>query len=95
MTFAVGTKVGPYEIIALIEAGGMGEVYKARDTRLGCIVEIKKAKERQGLQLIEELDSRDSLFQVLQFSQFLLNFLILHNLRANFLFLVFPLFCLF
>src|SRR5262249_49913365 len=41
MALAVGTKLGPYEVIALIGAGGMGEVYRARDTRLGREVAIK------------------------------------------------------
>ena len=36
-----GTKLGPYEILAPIGAGGMGEVFKARDTRLDRIVAIK------------------------------------------------------
>src|SRR5499427_4303968 len=41
MILTVGDKVGPYEILALIGAGGMGEVYKARDTRLNRDVAIK------------------------------------------------------
>jgi Tol biopolymer transport system component/predicted Ser/Thr protein kinase len=41
MPLANGTKLGPYEIVAPIGAGGMGEVYRARDTRLDRIVAIK------------------------------------------------------
>ena len=44
MPLSVGDKLGPYEIVAPIGAGGMGEVYKARDTRLDRIVAIKTSK---------------------------------------------------
>ena len=41
MPFAAGTRLGPYEITGTLGAGGMGEVYRARDTRLGRDVAIK------------------------------------------------------
>src|SRR5260221_1150692 len=36
-----GTRIGPYEIVALIGQGGMGQVYRAKDTRLGREVAVK------------------------------------------------------
>jgi serine/threonine protein kinase len=43
---SAGTRLGPYEILSLIGVGGMGEVYKARDTRLDCDVAIKISNEK-------------------------------------------------
>ncbi len=41
MALAPGSRLGPYEVTAKIGQGGMGEVYRARDTKLGCDVALK------------------------------------------------------
>jgi eukaryotic-like serine/threonine-protein kinase len=41
MSLAAGARLGPYELLGLIGAGGMGEVYKAKDTRLDRTVAFK------------------------------------------------------
>jgi serine/threonine protein kinase len=41
MALAVGTRLGPYEVVAQIGVGGMGEVYEARDSNLGRQVAVK------------------------------------------------------
>lgn len=54
MAVSVGDKLGPYEIVAPIGAGGMGEVWKARDTRLNRLVAIKRLKGEHGRRFARE-----------------------------------------
>jgi serine/threonine protein kinase len=46
MPLAHSTRLSPYEIVAMIGAGGMGEVYRARDPRMGREVAIKVSAEQ-------------------------------------------------
>ena len=48
MRLSTGARLGPYEVVALLGAGGMAEVYRAKDTRLGREVAIKVVSESLG-----------------------------------------------
>ena len=56
-----GAQLGPYVLVSQIGAGGMGEVWKARDTRLGRIVAIKQVKEQHSERFKQEAKSIASL----------------------------------
>jgi serine/threonine-protein kinase len=52
--WTAGARLGPYVLLAPIGAGGMGEVWKARDTRLERVVAMKRLKERAGTRFKQE-----------------------------------------
>jgi len=54
MSLSAGDKLGPYEIVATIGAGGMGEVYRARDPRLNRDVAIKRLKSNHSARFEQE-----------------------------------------
>lgn len=55
-----GTQIGPYEIVSPLGAGGMGEVYRAHDSRLGQDVAIKFLRDDLGDRRRFELEARAS-----------------------------------
>src|SRR5580658_7284115 len=77
MSLDPGTRLGPYEILAPIGAGGMGEVYRARDTRLGREVAIKVSAEKFSDRFEREARSIAALNHP--------NICILHDVGPNYL----------
>ena len=64
MSLAPGTRIGPYVFVSMIGAGGMGEVYRATDTRLHRVVAIKILSTRldeTGLRLLQEARAASAL----------------------------------
>ncbi|HEY6212799.1 MAG TPA: protein kinase [Vicinamibacterales bacterium] len=55
-SLATGTRLGPYEIVALIGRGGFGEVYRARDSRLGRDVAVKTVRGAMTREEVRRLD---------------------------------------
>ena len=53
-TWTAGARVGPYELMSALGAGGMGEVWKARDSRLNRIVAIKRLTGRHSARFEQE-----------------------------------------
>jgi serine/threonine protein kinase/WD40 repeat protein len=77
MTLESGSKLGPYEIVAPIGAGGMGDVYRAHDPRVGRDVAIKVSAEQFGERFEREIRAVASLNHS--------NICILHDVGPNYL----------
>jgi len=54
LVLQAGARLGPYEILSALGAGGMGDVWKARDTRLDRIVAIKQLKGEHSARFAQE-----------------------------------------
>src|SRR5438105_576000 len=81
MRFRTGERLGPYEILSLIGAGGMGEVYRARDTRLGRMVAIKVSHDKFSARFEQEARAISALNHP--------NICTLHDVGPNYLVLEF------
>jgi tRNA A-37 threonylcarbamoyl transferase component Bud32/dienelactone hydrolase len=81
MPLAPGTRLGPYEIIAPLGAGGMGEVYRARDKRLGRDVAIKVLPEElaRDAELVSRLDREARAVAALNHP----NIVVLHSIEEH------------
>ena len=64
MSLTLGARLGPYEVVATLGAGGMGEVYRARDTKLGRDVALKILSEPFAFDLFTPDGKRLAYFQV-------------------------------
>jgi hypothetical protein len=58
MRLAAGSRMGAYEVGVVLSAGGMGEVYRARDTRLNRDVALKVLGDRRDLRAVVSLQER-------------------------------------
>jgi serine/threonine protein kinase len=61
VSLQLGVRLGPYEIVAPIGAGGMGEVYRARETKLSRDVALKILPEAPAVELVFQSFSRTRL----------------------------------
>ncbi len=77
MSLSVGDKLGPYEILSRIGAGGMGEVYRAHDSRIGRDVAVKIST----LQFSERFEREARAVAALNHP----NICTLHDVGANYL----------